>query len=285
MIDRLAWVSCREARGRDDDEPLALAALARAGVHVEVVDWDDPDIGWESYDRAVLRSTWDYTQRLAEFRGWLEEVEGKTRLLNPAPLVHWNIDKHYLAELAEAGVPVTPTVFVEPGETPVFPRAHFVLKPAIGAGSRDASSYRPDQGAAARAHVDRLHAGGQSVLVQPFIDSVATDGEWPLVFLGGSYSHAASKRVALPQAGIVEDLFAAETNAAHRADDAQIAAAQQAIDLVTSRFGAPAYARVDLVRDDDDRPCVLEIELIEPSLFLTYADPAAPDRLVAALAF
>lgn len=283
MIEHLAWVTTREARGRDEDEPLAFAALDRAGVSFDVVDWDDAGVDWSRYDRVVLRSAWDYPGRLAEFLAWLDRVEAVAEVVNPPALVRWNLDKRYLAELAAAGVAITPTTFVSPGSTAAFPPGELVVKPAVGAGSRDAASYGADQHDLATAHVARLHADGQTVLVQPFLASVARDGEWPLVFLGGVYSHAASKRVALPRAGSVDDLFAMETNTAHVASQDQIAVAQAAVALVSARFGTPAYARVDLVRDDDGRSCVLELELIEPSLFLPYADEAAADRLVAVL--
>jgi glutathione synthase/RimK-type ligase-like ATP-grasp enzyme len=280
MIERLAWVSAREAWGRDEDEGLVLPAVRAAGVDVEVVVWDDPAVRWAAYDRVVLRSTWDYPQRLDRFLAWLDEVAAVTDLRNPVPMVRWSLDKHYLAELDAAGVAVTPTVYVEPGERPSFPDGEFIVKPAIGAGSRDVASYGPDDHEAARAHVRRLNA---SVLVQPMLKSVATDGEWPLVFFGGRYSHAASKRVALPAVGVVDDLFAEETNVPYVASPAQIEVAERAVALVTERFGVPLYARVDLVRDDDGRPCVLELELVEPSLFLPQAPPEATERFVTAL--
>jgi hypothetical protein len=284
VIGRLAWVTARGARGRDDDEPLALAALAAAGVRADVVDWDDPEVPWAGYDRAVLRSTWDYPERLAEFLAWLDRTAAVTDLRNPADVVRWNVDKHYLAELAAAGLPVVPTAFADPGAAPAFPDGEFVVKPAVGAGSRDAASYGPDQHEAALAHVARLHGRGASVVLQPLLASVARDGEWPLVFLGGAFSHAASKRVTLPRAGLVEDLFAAETTAPHEPDAEQLAVAGAAVALVAERFGPPAYARVDLVRDDDGRPRVLELELVEPSLFLPEGGPGAVRRLVDAIA-
>lgn len=265
MIGRLAWVTTRGARGRDDDEPLALAALAAAGVRTDVVDWDDPGVDWAGYDRAVLR-------------------DAATELRNPAATVRWNLDKHYLAELADAGVPVIPTAYAEPGDEADLPAGEFVVKPAVGAGSRDAASYGPEQHDAARAHVARLHARGATAMLQPLLASVAREGEWPLVFLGGGYSHAASKRVDLPRAGAVEGLFAAERTAPHDADAAQRAVAHAAVEVLAARFGVPAYGRVDLVRDDAGRPCVLEVELVEPSLFLPHGGPAAVDRLVAAVA-
>jgi len=283
VINKLGWVTAGEARGRDEDEPLALAALQRAGVSVDIVDWDDPDLNWSRFDRVVLRSAWDYPQRLPEFLAWLDRVEAVSDLVNPPATVRWNLDKQYLAELAEAGVPITPTDFVPPGTAAAFPAGDFVVKPAVGAGSRDAASYGADQHQIAVSHVARLHASGQTVLIQPFLKSVGTEGEWPLIFFAGRFSHAASKRVTLPRAGAVDDLFAAETNAEHIATGAQIEVAQAAVDLVSARLGTPTYARVDLVRADSGEFCVLEVELIEPSLFLPYADSGAADRFVAVL--
>jgi glutathione synthase/RimK-type ligase-like ATP-grasp enzyme len=276
-------VTAVEAGGLDDDEPVALAALRQAGVAVDVVAWDDPGVSWADYDRVVLRSTWDYPERLTEFLAWLEKAGEVTDLRNPLPMVRWNVDKHYLTDLDRAGVPVVPTIFAEPGDHPPLPVEPFVVKPAVGAGSRDAASYQPTQHEPAHAHLTRLHDLGASVLIQPLITSVAVDGEWPLVFIGGRYSHAASKRVALPAASSVEGLFAAENNAPHVADAAQIAVAQAAVDVVLQRFGTPTYARVDLVRDDDGQFRVLELELVEPSLFLPQAGSDAVQRLVTAI--
>ncbi|HYO39113.1 MAG TPA: hypothetical protein VER39_05615 [Nocardioidaceae bacterium] len=282
MIQRLAWVTTASARGTDDDEPPAVEALRSAGVTVEVVDWDDRTADWASYDRVLLRSAWDYAERLGEFLAWLATVDRVTDLRNPAQMVRWSLDKHYLAELAAAGVPVTPTMFVEPGAQPVLPDGEVVVKPAVGAGSRDAASYGPEQRDQARAHVHRLLAQDRSVLVQPLLASVAVDGEWPLLFFGGRYSHAASKRVALPRAGVIDELFAPETLAEHQPDQTQLEVAHAAMEVVASRFGTPTYARVDLVHDDEGSPVVLELELVEPSLFLAQAGPRAVDLLVEA---
>ena len=138
MIGRLAWVTTQEARGRDEDEPWGLAALERAGVSVDVVDWDDRAVDWSRFDRVVLRSAWDYPQRLDEFSTWLEAVGGVTDLVNPPALVRWSLDKQYLAELAEAGVPITPTVFVPPGSPATLPTGGVVVKPAVGGGGGEA---------------------------------------------------------------------------------------------------------------------------------------------------
>lgn len=186
MIKKLAWVTTRDAHGRDEDEPAVLAALRIKGVSVEVTDWDDISVNWSQFDRVVLRSAWDYPKRLTEFLFWLDHVASTTEVVNAPKTVRWNLDKQYLIELANAGIPITPTNFVKPGSETIFPSGEFVIKPAIGAGSRDAASYAKDQQEIARAHVARLHAAGQTVLVQPLLKSIDTDGEWPLVFLAAS---------------------------------------------------------------------------------------------------
>lgn len=269
-------------RGLDPDEPPALAALAAVDVRTEVVDWDDPGVDWASYDRVVLRSTWDYDERLAEFLRWVERVAAVTDLRNPAAMVRWSSDKHYVGELEAAGVPVIPTTVVSPGEEPSFPAGGVVVKPAVGAGGRDVAVF-PDDHARAAAHVARLHAVGDSALVQPLLPSVAVEGEWPMVYFGGRFSHAASKRVTLPSDRPTGEPLASETLAPHVADEAQLAVGDAAIAVVVERFGVPTYARVDLVRDGDGRPCVLELELVEPSLFLPEGGADAVARLVAAL--
>ncbi|MGC5626678.1 ATP-grasp domain-containing protein [Georgenia sp. Z1344] len=293
MIGQLAWVTARAARGTDDDEPLALAALRSVGVEVEVVDWDDPAVDWSRFDRAVLRSTWDYTRRLPEFMAWLESVDAVTEVVNPLALVRWSSDKSYLLELAEAGIPTIPTTVVPPGAAAEISPGGVVVKPSVGAGSRDVAAFVPGREREAATQVDRLHAAGRTALVQPLLTSVAVDGERALVLLDGELSHAARKRVVIPgsvpvapadaRTGTGGPLFSAETIVAHEATHEQAALARAVVDHVSGRWGVPTYARVDLVRDDDGQDVVLEVELVEPSLFLPQADREATHRLARAL--
>ena len=105
--------------------------------------WDDSTVAWAGFELVVLRSTWDYVDRLAEFLAWLDDVSALTTLANPVPIVRWSLDKHYLADLSRSGVPVVPTTFVDVGAVLVPPSTgEYVLKPAVGAGSRDAARYR-----------------------------------------------------------------------------------------------------------------------------------------------
>ena len=288
MARRIAWVTSAAARGTDPDEPLALAALRRRGVHVNVVDWHDPAVRWGDFDRAVLRSPWDYQQRTPEFLEWLDRAASLVDLRNPPAAVRWSLDKHYLLELAGAGVPVVETQFVEPGSAVVVGEATsrgnaWIVKPSIGAGSSDVAVFCSGQEEASRTHVAGLHGRGLTALVQPLLPSVGRDGEWPMVFFAGRFSHSANKFVRLPGASDTDRLFAAEDNRPHLADDEQLRVASQALDVVQEHFGVLTYARIDLVRADDGSYLVLEVEVFEPSLFLPEGGHDAVERCADAL--
>ncbi|PZS33044.1 MAG: hypothetical protein DLM59_07095, partial [Pseudonocardiales bacterium] len=144
---------------------------------------------WDAFDLSVVRSTWDYTDRHERFLAWADSVP---RLHNPAGVLRWNTDKHYLGELAAAGVPVVPTDFVEPGEQVRLPGSgEYVVKPAVSAGGRDTARYGSGQTAAARTHMAALLAAGRTVMVQPYLGRVAEEGETTLIYLGGVFSHGA----------------------------------------------------------------------------------------------
>jgi glutathione synthase/RimK-type ligase-like ATP-grasp enzyme len=280
---RLAWATASEARGKDPDEPLAVDALRAEGVRVDVVEWDNGAVEWTSYDVVLVRSTWDYTERLEEFVTWLQRVDGLTVLRNPIAPMRWSADKHYLAELADAGVPVIPTLYVAPGERVVSPVGDVVVKPTIGAGAQDVALFRAGDDTAVATHVERIHRRGVSAMVQPLLPSVARTGEWPMVFLGGRFSHSANKHVQLPDPDGPAPFFAPERNRPWEATLEQRQVAEHCMAAVEQRFGSLTYARVDLVRDDDDRYLVLEVELVEPSLFLPEGGPGAVANLVRAV--
>jgi O-ureido-D-serine cyclo-ligase len=290
---RIALVTAREALELDPDMPLLVSALHSAGVDTDTPCWDDPAVDWSRYEAALLRSTWDYVDRIDEFLAWCERASCLTLLLNPPDVVRWNTDKHYLAHLAESGVPVVPTRFVAAGadgarELEAFLAGgcaacsvgrpcefdEFVVKPAIGAGSRDAARYGRDDAGRARLHVERLLVAGRSVMLQPYLARVDEHGETAVVYLGGLFSHAARKGPLLqPGAGLVEGLFAPEDIRPRVADPAELAVAAAAYAAIP--FTAPVYARIDLIHDHAVAPVVLELELTEPSLFLAHAAGAA----------
>jgi glutathione synthase/RimK-type ligase-like ATP-grasp enzyme len=293
MASRIALVTAVEARALDEDLPPLIEALRALGVEVDTPCWDDPGADWSRYDAAVIRSTWDYADRIGEFLGWTERADARTLLFNPPAVLRWSTDKHYLRDLAGAGVPVVPTRFVEPGEVAEAALAaflagggkafsvgracdceEFVIKPAVGAGSRDAARYRRHEVARATSHLGRLLAGGRSAMLQPYLPRVDEEGETALVYVDGHFSHAIRKDALLrPGGAFVTGLFAPEKIAARQPAADELAVAAAACAAIVG--GAPLYARIDLIRDGQGLPVVLELELAEPSLFFTFAPGSA----------
>lgn len=278
----LALVSAREAEALDEDLPPLCATLGERGIAHRVVHWDDPAVEWSSFAVALIRSTWDYMDRLSEFLVWSERVAAQTCLLNPPEVVRWNTHKGYLLELAGRGVPIVPTRLLRPGEEVVLPATgEFVIKPAVGAGSRGARRFRTGSDEA-RDHAQALLAEGRDVLVQPYLAAVDAQGETALVHVDGQFSHAIRKGALLSADGAAtsalfapEQICARTPSAVERAVAAQVLAA-----LPFDRV--PLYARVDLLTGQDGQPVLLELELTEPSLFFAHA-PGSAARLVDAL--
>ncbi|MBV9619902.1 MAG: hypothetical protein JO341_02670 [Gammaproteobacteria bacterium] len=283
MRPAAALVSCRAARGLDEDMPPLLAAFAAVGVHAEIADWDDPLVEWGRFDVALLRSAWDYTDRLGEFLAWVERTATLTQLLHPPEIVRWNADKHYLQTLAGAGVAVVPSTFAEPGADGAAAVDEFlaregcaelVVKPAVGAGARDTRRYAREAAAAARAHVQRLLGARRSVLLQPYLPSVERDGESALIYLDGHFSHAIRKGPLLPAGGAATAaLFAAEEITPRRPAAAELAAATGILRALP--FSSLLYGRIDLIRGADGAPLLLELEITEPSLYFRHGAGAA----------
>jgi glutathione synthase/RimK-type ligase-like ATP-grasp enzyme len=293
MAPRVALVTAREALALDEDMPPLVLALRELGADVETPCWDDPSVDWGSYDVAVLRSTWDYAERLDEFLDWAERCAAQTRLVNSPAVVRWNTDKHYLVHLAHAGVPVVATLFVEPAADPAAELqrflgggpgafsvgshgdiAEFVVKPSVGAGSRDAARYRREDSVKAVAHIARLLEAGRSVMLQPYLDRVDEHGETAVIYLGGRYSHSIRKGPLLKLDGaLVSGLFAPEQITPREPDPGERRVAEAAFRACS--LDEPPYARIDLIRDGRGEPVVLELELTEPSLFFLHAPEAA----------
>ena len=288
---KIALVTAIAAFSLDEDLAPLQAALQALGVDAPILAWDDASVSWQRFDAALLRSPWDYTDRLPEFLDWAEHTSKQTALINPLSVIRANTDKHYLAQLAAAGLAVVPSAFAEPGDDAgaallKFLDAHrnaadFVVKPAVGAGSRDAQRYARDQLGEATRHVSRLLSANRSVLMQPYLPSVDSDGETALMFFDGVFSHAIRKGPLLQKdEGPTRALFAPEkiTPRTPGADELALASAI----LAALPEGPLAYARVDLIRAPDGSPCLLELELTEPSLFFTFAEGSA-DRFAASL--
>ena len=281
----VAIAGCRQLAAYDADWPLLHAALGSLGIQAAYAVWDDPAVEWGAFDLVIIRSTWDYVPRVDAFLAWAAKVAASTMLLNPLEVIRWNVNKTYLADLAAEGLAVIPTAWAAPGEPWAAPAGEFVVKPAISAGARETARYRPGDAVAAADHVRRLHDRGQTVMVQPYQHAVDREGEIALVLINGTFSHAARKPPLLHLgAEVPADPMNRLVLQPASADPSELAMAGAVALELRRRFGRdPLYSRVDLVNGPAGDPLVLEVELIEPALFLPLA-PGSADRLAAAVA-
>ena len=250
--------------------------------------WDDKTVDWSAYDRVLLRSVWDYSRRGEEFLAWCRAV-GPRRLRNRPDLVAFNADKRYLKQLS---APTVPTTFIAPGDSVPAYEGEVVVKPNISAGARNTGRFGPTAHAAATALIEQIHDSGRVALLQPYLTAIDTHGETALVYIAGQLSHVLTKRAVLRSEGVApvadgelgvaaamleDDLVRAGT-----ADAAQKALAAAIHAEIAATFGVPVYARIDLVASPDRGPVLLELEAIEPSLYLDLA-PGSSQRLADAV--
>ena len=271
----VALVTCADERYQEPEVHVAADALRAAGVSADVVSWDE-DRDWGAYELVVVRTPWDYFDRVTQFLDWAARVERETSLVNPADVLRWNSHKGYLAEFTAKSVPTVPTRLVPGPSTDVadqireVPWEEIVVKPAVDGGARHAWRGLRDDPSLSRV-AERLTDHGD-VVVQPFVPAIV-DGERSLVFLGGRFSHAVRK---VPKAGDYRSqrhLGGREVD--HEPDSAEL---QVALAAMAAAPGRLTYARVDLV-EWEGAPVLIELEVIEPDLFLRDV-PERVDRFV-----
>jgi glutathione synthase/RimK-type ligase-like ATP-grasp enzyme len=258
------------------DDGLLQAALLRRGLTCVRVDWADAAIDWAEFGCALFRTTWDYFERFPEFTAWLDRVERRTRVCNPVPTVRWNMDKHYLADLECRGVPVVPSRFLERGSTRPLAEVlsetgwdEAVIKPCVSGAARH--TYRVNRRTAAeRQPLLSSLLADESMIVQPFQADVAATGEDTLMVFGGRYSHAVRKVAKAGDFRVQDDHGGKVYEYQPTAE--QVEVAERA---VAACHPLPVYGRVDMVRGNDGRLAVMELELIEPELWLRLHPPAA----------
>ncbi|MDX6691578.1 MAG: hypothetical protein QOG15_3035 [Solirubrobacteraceae bacterium] len=282
-VPRVAIATCAELPDGDAECALLLDALRARGIDASTAVWSErPDDGWDAFDAVVIRATWDYTSATDRFQRWAGEIGA--RLHNAPDVIAWNADKRYLFDLERAGIPVVAGDLVAPGADVALPGGQFVVKPTVSAGARHTAVYDDARHAQAREHVAALHADGRAVLVQPYLERVQTEAETAVIFIDGELSHAMRKEPLLTLDQVEPaGLYRPETMSRREADPDVLDLARRTLGYATERFAQRLlYARVDVLRDDDGSPTVLELELIEPSLFLDYA-PASADALADAI--
>ncbi|MCI4345853.1 MAG: hypothetical protein L3K07_03775 [Thermoplasmata archaeon] len=261
-----------------EDDRLLVPALERLGVAARACVWDDPQVDWGSLDAAVVRSTWDYHRRRTEFLAWAERSSSVVPLWNPLELLRPNTHKSYLAELGERGIPIVPTATGREGETLRELGARLgwsdvVVKPAVSAGAQSTFRVKADELDAAEVMYRNALSTGEQ-LVQPYVSEIDEAGEHSLVYFDGAYSHAVRR-----PPGLLAREAGAPAATALDPPHVERALAER---LIRPLSPTPLYARVDLVPLRSGTPVLMELELVEPAVFLGF-DPGAPERFARAI--
>lgn len=273
-MSRVAFVTTDPRQPGWEDDRVAEEALAREGVEVEFAAWDDASVPWDEFDRVVIRSAWDYFDRLDEFLAWADSV-GESRLRNRPGIVRWNSDKRYLAEMSGSGLPVPPTMLLGSGPIPDF-EEQVVVKPVVGGGGRLTGRFGPDDRNAMLDLIGDIQETGGTAMVQPYLDEVERTGETAVCLLGGEVSHTLRKGAFLPAGerapvtseGVAEAMLDPDLVVPAEAGPAELDLAGKTIAWLTARFGSvPLQARVDMIADGPAGPVLVEVELIEPHLY------------------
>lgn len=279
---RIALVTHRALPQLSEDDRLVAQELRAQGADVESAVWDSPLVDWSRYDAVVLRSTWDYHLRRDDFEKWLAHLDAVgAAVFNPTSLVRWNIDKHYLGDLATRGVAIAPTMFVDRGDATLdqlfaqLSWADVVIRPTVSASGHETRRVSLHHGAGDAEWFHRVH-GEYELMVQPFFEEIVKQGEWSFVFIAGQYSHAVRK-VAAPGEFKVQH----EHGGLLIVEHPRGIIIQHAESVTEQLPNGWLYARVDGF-ERDGALVVNEVELIEPSLFLAQ-HPSAPRRFATAI--
>jgi glutathione synthase/RimK-type ligase-like ATP-grasp enzyme len=264
-LPTIAFLTSRELAGLTDDDRLAVSALEARGARVEPVVWTD-DRSLDAFDLVVIRSPWDWQEQPRRFA----ELLSATPRIENRSAARW-LDKRYLLDLEARGVRIVPTtVLASPDDVARCEHEDAVLKPALGAGGH--RTFRFGRGEAARiAELARSATVEGAWILQPYVEEVATEGEWSLLFFDGVYSHALKKRAARGEFRVHAEWGGSVEPATPPA--AVLEDARRALDAAGERF---LYARVDgIVSTRLGGFCLTELEVVEPELFFRMDEGAA----------
>lgn len=258
------------------EDQLVLDALTTYGLNCRKVSWSDPEFDWTQTKCALFRSTWDYAERFTEFSDWLIKVSTQIKLINSYGQIVWNLDKHYLQDLKIKGVNIVKTYFIEFGDQRSLAQIHeelgwtrAVLKPVVSAAAKDTFKLDSENINAHEAHFKEL-IKNESMMLQPFQDSIVERGELSLMVIGGAYTHAVLKMAKAGDFRVQDDFGGTVHEYEPTHEEIELAIAS-----VKACDPEPIYARVDIVNDNDGNPAVSEVELIEPELWFRRNENAA----------
>lgn len=281
-MKKCAFLTLSEPGNFVIDDERAVAPLSALGWDVAIVPWRQTSIPWSVFDAVIIRSTWDYFNDVEAFLEVLTRINSSTRLANPISLIHWNLSKTYLRELAARGIGVVPTVWPSDlhderlsGLCAALACEEVVVKPVIGANGEDTFRLRRSADSTRFSQVAATFYGRRA-MVQKFMRAILNEGEYSLFFFNGAFSHAIRK---IPHP---HDFRSQEERGTEimpiEPEPRLLKTAKKALTTIET----PLYARIDLIRDEGGAFLVMEFELIEPSLYLR-TDPRAPARFARAV--
>lgn len=261
------------------EDELIIKALKKRGLKAVRWAWDSKDVDWSEGKYLLFRATWDYHHRLEEFSDWLDKTEKKSTFINAISTIRWNLDKHYLFELASKGVNIAKSQVVKKGSEMSlrdafinFGQDEIVLKPIISAGGRH--TYRIKENGIEE--LEKIYSSlleNEDLIIQEFQQNVPISGEISLMFFGTKYSHSILKLAKKGDFRVQDDFGGSFHD--HEASAEEITFAKHAIEQV---HPIPVYGRVDVFRDNRGQLALAELELIEPELWFRN-NPAAADML------
>jgi len=279
MSRRCCFLSMDDMGHYVADDDLAISPLEELGWKVETVSWRDASVDWNDFEIVVIRTPWDYQRSPDEFLSVLEKIDSSSaRLENPLDVVKWNLDKRYLRDLESRGLPIVPTIWDGVYDQRSFYRwmadlgcDELIIKPTVSATAEH--TYR--LGEFDPSLVETFST--RPFMVQPFLENIVTEGEFSLFYFNGEYSHTILKSPKTDDFRVQEEhgglIIAVEPT------PKLSNAGRKAFEMIKP---PPLYARVDLVRDDENEFALIELELIEPALYLRM-DADAPARFAAAI--
>ena len=257
------------------EDEMLINVLRKTGLKVKKLSWSNPDFDWKDTRSVLFRSTWDYYYRIEEFIKWSNHIACFLTLINPQDLIQWNLNKSYLLDLESKGIPIVKTILIEPGEAfelnTCIERLHgdeFILKPQVSGSAYNTFRINKQNSQDIQTQLKPLMMQ-QGFLIQPYQKNITALGEISLIFINGTYTHAVIKKAASGDFRVQTD-HGGSVNP-YLASTEEIQLATQAIQACGSK---PIYARVDLIRDNNNRLALMELELIEPELFFRFNQQA-----------
>lgn len=270
-MKKICFLSMDDLAGYVSDDELAISPLNKLGWEIETISWRDKNVAWSDFETVIIRTTWDYQKYPKEFIAVLSEISAQTKLENSLKIVEWNLSKTYLRELEQKGIKIVPTIWDSLQIDQMtfnhwldyFQTDEIIIKPIISATAQD--TFRLKQFSEDLPKV----FSEKEFMVQPFMPKIVSEGEYSLFYFSGKYSHTICKSPKKNDFRVQEEHGGTIT--AVNPTNQMLETADNILQFIPE---LPLYARVDLVKDKENDFCLMELELIEPALYLRMDENA-----------